>query len=88
VAPGTFGVMRWLALAFCLGVGAVPAYWAYESFAAIASDHDTAASFFIVWGSILALGSLAAVMSGVVLFVLWPRFRDRDPRPRWVRRSS
>jgi hypothetical protein len=81
-------VVRWLLLMFCLALAAPLADWAYGSFDAISADPDTAAALFIVWGSILSLGSLAAVTSGVMLLVLWPRFRDRDPRPRRARQSG
>jgi hypothetical protein len=79
--------MRWIAMVFCFAVASVMAYWAYGSFDAISSpNNDTAPGFWIVWGSILAVGSVAAAISGIMFFVLWPRFRDRDPRPRWARR--
>jgi hypothetical protein len=88
VARGTFGVLRWLPTVFCFAVAAVMAYWAYGSFDAISSpDNDTAPSWWIAWGSILSVGSVAAALSGVMWFALWPRFRDRDPRPRRARRS-
>jgi membrane associated rhomboid family serine protease len=80
-------MVRWIAMAISFAAAAVTAYWAYGSFDAIASpNNDTAPGIFIVLGSVFSLASLAAVIGGITFFVLWPRFRDRDPRPRRARR--
>lgn len=79
-------MMRWIVMAFSFAAAAVTAYWAYASFHAIASpNNDTGPGIFIVMGSAFSLASLAAMIGGIVFLVLWPRFRDRDPRPRRAR---